>query len=95
MLHLNSKYGIDRDSLWFWFPLLQFLSMKLASVNPRLDFDVENFLAKEVMVSQLVEVLYISEWLAFQKELREKQNEECYKHSRIVSRTCLRVIKLK
>jgi hypothetical protein len=60
-----------------------------------LDFDVENFLAKEVMVSQLVEVLYISEWLAFQKELREKQNEECYKHSRIVSRTCLRVIKLK
>jgi hypothetical protein len=34
--------------------------MKLASVNPRLDFDVESFLA-EVMVSQLVEVLYISE----------------------------------
>ncbi len=86
----SSKYGIDRDSLWFWFPLLQFLSMKLASVNPRLDFDVENFLAKEVMVSQLVEVLYISEWLGFQKELREKQNEECYNHSRIVSRTCLR-----
>ncbi len=57
----SSKYGIDRDSLWFWFPLLQFLSMKLASVNPRLDFDVENFVAKEVMVSQLVEVLYISE----------------------------------
>jgi hypothetical protein len=40
---------------------VEFLSMKLASVNPRLDFDVENFLAKEVMVSQLLEVLYISE----------------------------------
>ncbi|KAH8975443.1 hypothetical protein BDL97_01G157800 [Sphagnum fallax] len=27
---------------------VEFLSMKLASVNPRLDFDVENFLAKEM-----------------------------------------------
>ncbi|CAM6044671.1 unnamed protein product [Sphagnum compactum] len=30
---------------------VEFLSMKLASVNPRLDFDVENFLAKEQMQS--------------------------------------------
>lgn len=28
---------------------MQFLSMKLAAVNPRLDFNIEDFFAKEVM----------------------------------------------
>lgn len=28
---------------------MQFLSMKLAAVNPRLDFNIEDFFAKEVI----------------------------------------------
>lgn len=34
--------------LLFGFYLKQFLSMKLAAVNPRIDFDVDDFIAKEV-----------------------------------------------
>ena len=30
---------------------LQFLSMKLATLNPRLDFNVDNIFAKEVNIS--------------------------------------------
>jgi hypothetical protein len=32
---------------------MQFLSMKLAAVNPRLDFNIEDFFAKEVMKHSL------------------------------------------
>lgn len=28
--------------------MCQFLSMKLAAINPRLDFDIENYILKEV-----------------------------------------------
>jgi len=31
----------------------QFLSMKLAAVNPKLDFSIEDFIAKQVKISKL------------------------------------------
>lgn len=44
----------------FLFYFLQFLSMKLATVNPRLDFNIEELLAKDVSDLESISVMQIS-----------------------------------
>lgn len=46
-----------------FFPCYQFLSMKLATVNPRLDFNIEGLLAKDVSELVHISVLHNSVWM--------------------------------
>ena len=44
---------------------MQFLSMKLAAVNPRLDFSIDDLLAKEVREMQISELLAYSYFMFY------------------------------
>lgn len=53
LLHINEDNCITKI-MHYWtnqYNILQFLSMKLATVNPELNFDLERILSKDVSVS--------------------------------------------